>query len=70
MKDDEKPQFFCSTPMSAGKNTFYKMFEEAGKISKNAWVGIDWAKDSGMNRGEVIERKVNVTHVRFKTVSA
>lgn len=31
-------------------------------------IGVDWAKGSGMNRGEVIKRDDNVTHVRFKTV--
>ncbi len=30
--------------------------------------GIDWAKDSGRNRGDVIKRVGNVTHVRFKTM--
>lgn len=41
---------------------------------KTAWlsykfIGVDWAKDSGMNRGDVISRKDNVTEVRFSTVT-
>lgn len=31
-------------------------------------IGIDWAKDSGNNRGDVIQRKDNITFVRFKTL--
>lgn len=29
--------------------------------------GVDWAKDSGLNRGDVIKQIGNVTYVRFKT---
>ena len=32
------------------------------------WAGIDWAKDSGMNRGDIISSQGNVVEVRFKTV--
>jgi hypothetical protein len=33
-------------------------------------IGIDWAKDSGMNRGDIIKREDNVVYTRFKTVGA
>ncbi len=31
-------------------------------------LGIDWAEDSGMNRGDIISRSENVIYVRFKAV--
>jgi hypothetical protein len=31
------------------------------------YFGIDWAENSGMNRGDIISRKNNVIEVRFKT---
>jgi len=33
-------------------------------------IGVDWAKDSGMNRGDIIKHDENVIHVRFKAVDA
>ena len=38
------------------------------KNSTPVWIGIDWAKGSGMNRGDVYKRENNVLYVRFKTV--
>jgi len=32
------------------------------------WIGVDWAQDSGYNRGDIISRKGNVIKIRFKTV--
>lgn len=55
-KDDEEKQY---AKLAADLLT--------GKYS--AFIGIDWAKDSGKNRGEVHKREGNVVHVRFKTVS-
>ncbi len=39
-------------------------------LYSSALVGIDWAKDSGYNRGDVISRQGNVTYLRFKTVGS
>jgi hypothetical protein len=51
-------------------NKWLKSMVDNMKInSAPKWIGVDWAKDSGMNRGDVIIRDGNVTHVRFKTVS-
>lgn len=47
---------------------FYEIFKRSLE-EKPIWIGVDWAKDSGMNRGDVIKRDGNVTHVRFKTVT-
>jgi len=68
MKDDDK-HFYSSTPR--GKNAFYNQWLKSLMDStpiKPKWIGIDWAKDSGMNRGDVIKKDGNVTHVRFNTV--
>jgi|GEM_PF-5236262 len=43
--------------------------KEAFQALKYKLIGVDWAKGSGMNRGEVIKRESNVIHVRFKTVT-
>ena len=32
-------------------------------------MGVDWAKGSGMNRGDVISRDGNIIEVQFKTVN-
>jgi len=37
-------------------------------VGEPAVFGVDWAKDSGMNRGDVINRVDNVIYVRFKAV--
>jgi len=58
-----------STLRSACKNTFYKMFMDSKKCEKPTWVGIDWASENCMIRGEVIKREGNVTYLRFKTVT-
>lgn len=69
-KDDKDKRFlFHSTPSGrVGENALYKIFEEFEAIKKKNWIGLDWAKDSGMNRGDVIKRDKNVTHVRFNAV--
>jgi len=49
---------------------YLDMLKEARYKAGMACLGIDWAKDSGMNRGDVISRNKNVTEVRFKTVTS
>jgi len=64
--------FFEFTPRHAGKSNFYNLFMEPEKrigLEYPVYVGVDWAKDSGMNRGDVISRHDNVIEVRFKTVT-
>ncbi len=62
----KKDIMIFSTPN--GSNHFYELYKKA-KEDKPVWIGVDWAKDSGMIRGDVISRTANVVHVRFKTVS-
>lgn len=74
MKDDDKPPIWvCSTPRQAGKSYFYEWFkrqmEESEGFKSNMWMCVDWAKGGGMNRGDVIKREGNITHVRFRTVA-
>ena len=70
MNDDDKPKYhITSTPRQAGKSFFQQWFEENAEIPPDVWIGVDWAKDSGMNRGDVIKRNGNVAHVRFRTVA-
>jgi len=47
---------------------FVKAKNIADKTTSMTFIGFDWAKGSGMNRGEIIARHDNVVYVRFKTV--
>ena len=51
-----------SNPRAEAFKKMKAMFEQG-----QMWIGIDWASDSGMLRGDVIKREGNVTHLRFKT---
>jgi len=65
MDDDDWDQLiYLSTPRQARRSWFEQMM---GK-KQPKWIGIDWGKESGMNRGDVIKRDGNITHVRFNTV--
>jgi len=82
MKDeDDKKELILyeSTPCNRS-DRFKDMFMSAqnlivvdeGQVKKRKdfiFIGVDWAKDSSMNRGDVISRKNNVTEVRFSTVT-
>ena len=75
-EDDRKDKIVIfSTPMSKENlwldmyNKFQKQWEEGAKLPPHL-LGIDWAEDSGMNRGDIHKREGNVIHVRFKAVSA
>ena len=46
------------------RTTMRDIFKDSPKI-----LGVDWAKDSGMNRGDIIARDGNVITIRFKTVT-
>jgi len=35
-----------------------------------AFIGVDWAKDSGMNKGDIYKKVDNVCYVRFADVKA
>lgn len=59
--------YFISAPQ--GKNEWYRKFVDSTKKESPEFFGVDWALGSGMNRGEIINRKGNVIYVRFKTVS-
>ena len=50
------------------KGLQFDVYDEASEIPESLWMGIDWAKDSGMNRGDVISRNNNVIEVRFRTL--
>lgn len=78
LRDD--PLLFMNTFFFEGNpthknNHFQNMFMEVqDKIHKAMavppqFMGVDWAKDSGMNLGDVISRNNNVIEVRFKTVT-
>ena len=47
-------------------NVFFKSTVESMPVAVPKWGGIDWAFDSGRNRGDIVKRDGNVTHVRFK----
>lgn len=76
MMDDDK-FFYESNPVSSNyfKNMFIEVQDESNKIKKRKgldypiFIGVDWAEDSGMNRGDVISRNDNVIEVRFKTAT-
>mgnify|MGYP000309354810 CR=1 FL=1 len=53
MSDDKEKDklVWFSTPWNAS-NYFYDKFM---KEDKPVWIGIDWAEDSGMNRGDIIK---------------
>lgn len=57
---------FFSTPSHL--NQFYRRLMEKAETAHPKWFGVDWAKDSGMNRGDVIKRDDNIIHVRFRAV--
>jgi len=71
--------FFESNPMS--DDYFHNMFmkgiekrkgykyESTTNLPPFSFIGVDWAKDSGMNRGDIMSRNDNVIEVRFKTVT-
>jgi hypothetical protein len=70
--------FFESNPTHKNnwyKNMFMEVQDESNKIKRRKgldypiFIGVDWAKDSGMNRGDVMSRNDNVIEVRFKTVT-
>lgn len=65
---------YFSTPRRAGRSLFERLSKEAHgngvDLSKPLYLGVDWAKNSGMNRGDVIKRVANVIYVRFVTVVA
>jgi hypothetical protein len=64
MSDAKDPSIFIlSTP--TGNSFFYEMFMSQ---KRPVVVGVDWAKDSGMVRGDILSKEGNVVHVRFKTV--
>ena len=70
MRDDDKDKMMIiSTPRQAGRSYFYDLYKKNLQGKEPAWVGVDWAKDSGMNRGDVIKRSANVVHVRFRTIA-
>ena len=70
MKDDNKPPVIIISTPDSHESFFYKLWvEEQAAMPGAMWAGVDWAKDSGMNRGDVIKRDGNVTTVRFKTVT-
>jgi len=62
----KEKRYFCSTP-SNRSSIFYEIFKHV-HMNNPIWVGVDWAKDSGMNRGDIIKTESNVIHVRFKTI--
>jgi len=59
-----------STPGGEMSEHHKRFIAAMKKTDKYKLIGIDWAKDSGMNRGNIIERDNNIIHVRFKTVGA
>jgi len=70
---EAKAFFIPFTPSTNGgyfMQLYLDMLKEARYKSGMAFLGVDWAKDSGMTRGDVISRNKNVTEVRFKTVDA
>lgn len=50
------------------KGVSFLVLDEPGEIPESTWAGIDWAKGSGMTRGDVISRNDNIIEVRFRTV--
>jgi hypothetical protein len=50
-------------------NEYLKELVDAMPLGQSI-IGIDWAKDSGMSRGDIIKREDNVVYTRFKTVGA
>lgn len=44
-------------------------YEPVTKLPEFSFIGVDWAKNSGMNRGDVISRNDNVIEIRFKTAT-
>ena len=58
--------YFTST--LNGINEWYKKFVDSCKTAEPRFIGVDWAADSGMNRGDIVKREGNVVHARFKTV--
>ena len=69
-KDDDeifKKEWFMTFTPSGADDFLYKKIIECAK-KEPAWFGVDWAVNSGYNRGDVISRNGNVTEVRFKTV--
>lgn len=72
MKDDDEIKWFSfSNPKSEVNHIYNKWLKSmAEKMAvQPKHIGIDWAKDSGMNRGDIIKNDGNVTHVRFRTVT-
>ena len=57
-----------STPSRKTSEHYRRFVDFMRTADRPAFTGVDWAKDSGMNRGDVIGRDDNITHVRFKTV--
>lgn len=54
--------------MDEYKNTWaYKKFIDSIN-EMPVYFGVDWAKDSGLNRGDIMSQTDNVIYVRFKTV--
>ncbi len=46
------------------------MSESSDEVElKPIWIGVDWAKDSGFNQGDIISIKGDVIEVRFQTVT-
>ena len=60
-----------SNPCQSGNwiyKRWWKCFDDLSNFEPPVFLGVDWAVDSGMNRGDVISRNDNVIEVRFKTV--
>ncbi|MEZ0150152.1 MAG: hypothetical protein AB9Q19_12680 [Candidatus Reddybacter sp.] len=55
---------FFSTP-KGGSSLLHDLFLNQFNENK-LFIGVDWACDSGNNKGDVIKRDANVTYVRFK----
>ena len=49
-------------------NDVMDLLMENARVASPKFIGVDWAADSGYNRGDVIKTENNVVHVRFKTV--
>lgn len=61
--------FMQGNPGNGGwiEQMFFKNKDTGLHDFQPVWVGIDWAADSGMLRGDVIKREGNVIYLRFKT---
>jgi len=66
MKDKE--WYMSFTPMTES-TYFFRQWVDTLLTAEPVFMGVDWAKDSGMIRGDVIDRNGNVIYVRFKTVT-